>query len=79
MGGSLGRSHHRHHRKSKKLGQPSRSRKVTREKSVVQLSSNYVIAPECRSIISGSVTTVHVEANNSASTQLAKLQVFKSS
>lgn len=74
MDGGQGRSHFRH-RHAQNLVPMSRSKRVTQEKSVVRLSPNYVLAPECKSVISGSVTTVHVEGNNSVSVQLSKLQV----
>ncbi len=74
MDDSLGRIHLRHKR-HRKLVPALRSKRVTRETSVVRLSPNYVLVPECRSVISGSVTTVHVEGNNSVSAQLSKLQV----
>ena len=64
--------HIRHHlRRPKKL---ATAKRIGREPSVVQLSPNYVLVPECRSVVSGAVTTINVAGDNLVDGQVAKLQ-----
>lgn len=75
MDDSLGRNQmipQRH----RKVAKNTRQNRVKREASVVRLTSNHVLVPECRNVISGAVTTIHVEGNNSSvESQISKLQV----
>ena len=73
MDDSLGRHHRRQirHRRPKKI----RQQRIVREPSVVRLSPNYVLVPECRSVVSGAVTTINVAGDNLVDGQLSKLQV----
>ena len=74
MNETLGRHrprHVRHHRRPKKLGATKR---IGRDPSAVRLSPNYVLVPECRSVVSGAVTTINVVGENLVDGQVAKLQ-----
>jgi hypothetical protein len=58
------RPHLRHRRQKKAGGATARQHRIGRESSVVRLSPNFVLVPECRSVVSGAVTTINVAGDN---------------